>query len=113
MVPEQLKELHEEKCLEICKLFLDSCGAKGDNFLERIVTEDETWIHHYEPESKCQGMKWKYPHSPAKRKFKTHPTAGNLMLTVFWDSQRLLLEHFQETVEQCTVLATVAHFVTS
>jgi hypothetical protein len=24
------------------------------NFLERIVTADETWLHHYEPESKAQ-----------------------------------------------------------
>jgi len=48
-VPEQLKELHEGKRLEICKLFLDSCGAGCDHFLERNVTEDETRIHHYEP----------------------------------------------------------------
>ena len=82
-VPEQLKELHEEKRLEICKRFLDSCGAEGDHFLERIVTENETWIHHFESESKCQSMEWKHAHSPAKRKFKTHPTAGKLMLTLF------------------------------
>jgi hypothetical protein len=23
-------------------------------FLERIITADETWVHHYEPESKAQ-----------------------------------------------------------
>jgi hypothetical protein len=23
-------------------------------FLERIVTTDETWVHHYEPENKAQ-----------------------------------------------------------
>jgi hypothetical protein len=65
-VPEQPKELHEEKRLEICKRFLDSCGAESDHFLERIVTEEETWIQNYEPESKCQRMEWKYPHSPEK-----------------------------------------------
>jgi len=31
-------------------------------------------------------MERKHPHSPANKKFKTHPTAGKLMLTVFWDS---------------------------
>jgi hypothetical protein len=30
-VPEQLEELHEEKRLEICKRFLDSCGAEGEH----------------------------------------------------------------------------------
>jgi hypothetical protein len=62
---------------------LNSCGAEGDHILDRIVTEDETWIHHYEPESKFQSMEWKHPHSSTKRKFKKHPTAGKLMLTVF------------------------------
>jgi hypothetical protein len=44
--------LHKEKHLDICKRLLDCCGAEGDYFLERIVTGDETWTHHYEPESK-------------------------------------------------------------
>ena len=29
-------------------------------FLKRIVTGDETWIHHYDPESKQQSMQWKH-----------------------------------------------------
>ena len=112
-VPEQLKELHEENHLDICKRFLDSYGVEGDHFLERIVTEDETWIHYYKPESKCQSMECKHPHSPAKRKFKTHPTVGKLILPIFLDSQGLLLEYYQERVQQCTVLATVGRRVTS
>jgi histone-lysine N-methyltransferase SETMAR len=51
--------------------------------LERIVTGDETWTHHYEPESKHQSMDWKHRHSHTTKKFKMHSTAGKLMLTVF------------------------------
>ena len=65
-------------------------------FLERIVTEDETWTHHYEPESKHQSMDWKHRHSPTKEKFKTHSTAGKLMLTVFGTLSRDWLNN-----EQC------------
>jgi hypothetical protein len=75
--------LHKEKHLDICKRLLDCYGAEGDHFLERIVTGDETWTHHYEQESKHQSMDWKHCHSPTKKKFKTHSTAGKLMLTVF------------------------------
>ena len=39
-VPEQLTELHKEKCLDICKRLVDRCGAEGDHFLERMVTGD-------------------------------------------------------------------------
>jgi len=34
-------------------------------FLKRIVTGDETWIHHYDPESKQQSMQWKHTTSPS------------------------------------------------
>jgi hypothetical protein len=60
-----------------------------------------------------ESMEWKDPHLPARRKLKTHPTAGKLMLIVFWDSQGLLLEHYQERVQKCAVLATVRRCVTS
>ena len=79
--PKQLKELHKQKRLNIFKL--DRYGVEGNNFLERIVTGDETRIHHYEPASECQSMEWKHPHLPARRKLKTHPTAGMLTLIVF------------------------------
>jgi len=28
--------------------------------MQSLVTGDETWVHHYEPPSKFQGMEWKY-----------------------------------------------------
>jgi len=76
LVPKQLAELHKEECLDMCKWLLDHNGAKGDHFLETVVTGDETWFHHYEPDSKHQNMEWKHPHSPAKKKFRADPTAG-------------------------------------
>jgi len=79
----------------MCKWLLDRNGAEGDYFLERIVTGDETWIHHYEPDSKHQNAEWKHPHSPAKKKFRTDPTAGKLTFQ-FLGLTRLLLEHYQE-----------------
>jgi hypothetical protein len=53
-------------------------------FLERIVTVDETWLHHYEPESKAQSVAWKWPTSPVAMKFKSQPSAGiRLCLHIF------------------------------
>ena len=60
-----------------------------------------------------QSVEKKHRHLPARRKLKTHPIAGKLMLIVFWDSQGLLVEQYQESVQQCTELAKVGRCVTS
>jgi hypothetical protein len=41
-----------------------------EEFLSKTFTGDETWVHHYEPESKRQSVEWKHPGSPTKNKFK-------------------------------------------
>ena len=48
---------------------------------------DETWIHHYDPETKIQSMQWKHKGSPTTKKFKVFPSAGKVLLPVFWDAQ--------------------------
>jgi histone-lysine N-methyltransferase SETMAR len=79
-------------------------------FLERIVTGDETWVHLYEPESKAQSTAWKRPTSPVAKKFKSQPSAGKIMLTLFWDMESGICVHFTtkgETVNSqnyCDVL---------
>ena len=64
---------------------------EGDNFLNRIVTGDETWVLHYMPESKLQSMVWKYPQSPVRKKFRTAPYVHKVMLTAFWDCRGPLI----------------------
>jgi len=63
-------------------------------FLKRIVTGDETWIHHYDPESKQQSMQWKHASSPNPRKFKVQASASKIMCTIFWDAEGILLIDF-------------------
>jgi hypothetical protein len=42
---------------EICRRLLDRYNNEGkEEFFSRIVTGDETWVHHYEPESKRQSI---------------------------------------------------------
>jgi hypothetical protein len=67
-VPKQLTESQKQKHLDICIQLLDHFGNEGDLFLERIVMGDETWIHPYKPQSKCQNMEWKHRYLPLKEK---------------------------------------------
>ena len=59
--------------------------------MERIITVDETWVLHFEPESKRRSMEWRHPNSPRTKKFRAQKSAGKIMATVFWDSQGVIL----------------------
>ena len=65
-----------------------------DDFLLRLVTVDETWVHYYEPENKAQSRQWVGPGSPRPKKFKTQPSAGKVMATVFWDLKGVIMLDF-------------------
>jgi len=70
-VPWQLSDDHKRAWQTIRQEHLDRHACEGDAFLHRIVTGDESWVYHYEPESKRQSMQWKHPSSLANKKFKT------------------------------------------
>jgi hypothetical protein len=54
------------------------------------VTGDESWVQHYQPESKRASVQWKHHSSPSTKKFNVTPSAGKVMLIVFWDSEGVL-----------------------
>ena len=92
-VPSQLTEAHKQSRLEACSERLEYCHS-DKTFLQQIVTEDETWVHHFEPESKRALMEWCHPTSSRSKKFKSQQSAGKIMVTVFWDSVGVILVNF-------------------
>ncbi|UYV84179.1 hypothetical protein LAZ67_X001444 [Cordylochernes scorpioides] len=44
-------------------------------------------------------MEWKPSNYPCKKNFKCQPSTGKLILTFFWDSQDVVVEHFKERCE--------------
>jgi len=40
-----------------------------NDFLSQLVTVDETWLHHYDPETKQQSTEWRHSGSPCPQKF--------------------------------------------
>ena len=67
--------------------------AEGDGFLGRIVTGDETWVHYNQPETKKASKEWRHTSSPKPKNFVTHPSAGKVLLALFWDERWVILEH--------------------
>jgi len=50
----------------------------------RLVTMDETWLYHYEPETKQQSMEWRHSGSPRPKKFRVQKHTGNVLASIFW-----------------------------
>ena len=85
-VPKSLCDEQMANRASVCRVLLEPFRSK-DDFLLRLVTVDETWVHYYEPENKAPSCQWVGPGSPRLKKFKTQPTAGKVMTTVFWDTK--------------------------
>ena len=49
----------------------------------QLVTTDETWLYHYDPETKQQSMEWRYSGSPRPQKFRVQKSAGKVLASIF------------------------------
>jgi [histone H3]-lysine36 N-dimethyltransferase SETMAR len=63
----------------------------GEDFWRRIVTVDETWLPYYNPETKAQSKVWVAKGEARPVKAKATPSAGKVMVTVFWDCEGVIL----------------------
>jgi hypothetical protein len=84
----------KQKRVEICEEFLKRYREEGDQFLLNIFTGDESWIHHFDPEEKRTSMQYKHTSSPRPKKLKTMPSAGKILLTIFWDYKEFTWQNF-------------------
>lgn len=82
--------------LNCSKASLELFNRNPDDFLRRVVTVDETWIHHYTPETKQQSKEWTLVGESAPKKAKSVQSAGKVMATVFWDAKGIILIDFLE-----------------
>ena len=60
LVPKSLSDEQMATRASVCSALLKRFRSK-DDFLLRLVTVDETWVHYYEPENKAQSCQWVGP----------------------------------------------------
>ena len=56
---------------DCCKELLHLYNANPNEFLSRVITGDETWLHHWDPETKQASMQWQHVGSPPPKKART------------------------------------------
>jgi hypothetical protein len=81
--------------MKISEQFLERFNKNKTDFVHRFITTDETWIHHYTPESKQQSKRRTKCSAP--KKTRSVPSAGKVMASVFWDDEVILfIDYFEK-----------------
>jgi len=80
-----------------------------NDFLSRLVTMDETWLYHYDSETKQQSMEWRHSGSPRPKTFRVQKSAGKVLASNFWDQDGIrLIDHLPKgqtiNAEHCSSL---------
>ncbi|GFQ73177.1 histone-lysine N-methyltransferase SETMAR [Trichonephila clavata] len=78
----------------------------GNDFLFRIVTGMKRGSTISRQNRRTASMEWKHPSSPVRKKFKTTPSAGKVLLTIFWDPKEFCCWNFWR-LEPSMLRATV------
>ena len=86
-VPRMLSDDMNQLRVTISGASLTRYNANPDDFHFRVVICDETWLYHYEPDSKQELMEWKHASSPKTKKFRATRSPKEVMATIFWDSK--------------------------
>jgi hypothetical protein len=55
---------HESETSTVSEQLLQFVWRNPNDFLLQLVTVDETWLYHYNPETNQQSMEWQHSSSP-------------------------------------------------
>ncbi|XP_076053595.1 protein GVQW3-like [Oratosquilla oratoria] len=82
-IPRLLTPFQKQERVVCSRMNLEMCQEDESKFFKKLITQDETWVHQYDPETKAQSMQWKHLDSLPPKKARVQPSAGKVMLTVF------------------------------
>lgn len=67
--PRMLTDENKKRWMEMSRRNLEILESDPDQFCRHVITMDETWVQHFDPETKKQSMSWKQLFSPPMKKF--------------------------------------------
>ncbi|XP_011859721.1 PREDICTED: histone-lysine N-methyltransferase SETMAR-like [Vollenhovia emeryi] len=71
-----------------------SCVQENPNFLDNVITGDETWCFEYDPETKRQSAEWHTNKSPRPKKARMSKSKHKSMLICFFDRRGVVHREF-------------------
>ncbi|GFW78558.1 mariner transposase [Trichonephila clavipes] len=85
-VPRELTIDQKQQRIDDSKQCLDRFNRNKSEFLRRYGTMDETWLHHFTPESNRQSAEWTARDEPTPKCGKTQKSTGKVMASIFSDT---------------------------
>ena len=76
-VPKCLNANQKRQRCQSSEQILDFFRRDPNDSPSRLVTMDETWLYHYDPETKQQSMEWRHSGSTRPKKFRVQKSAVN------------------------------------
>ncbi|KAM8707598.1 hypothetical protein ACLKA7_014689 [Drosophila subpalustris] len=89
-VPRLLTPEQKQQRIDESKSCLDMFTRNKSEFLRRYITMDETWIHHFTPESNRQSAEWHAAGESRPKRPKTQQLAGKVVASIFWDAHGII-----------------------
>ena len=75
-VPKCLNADQKRQRCKSSEQILEFFPCDPNDFLSRLVTINETWLYHYDPETKQQSMEWRHSGSPRPKLFRAQKSTG-------------------------------------
>ena len=92
--PKFFTPLQRANRVECCLKLLQECESNPTSCFSRIVVEDESWLHYYDPLNKLESKVWKKPEEQTLVQPREHRSVGKVMLAMFWDKDGVLLTDY-------------------
>ena len=90
-VPKCLNADQERQRCQSSEQLLEFFRRDPKDFLSRLVTMDETWLYHYDPEIKQQSMECQHSSLHRPKIFRAQKSAGKFLASIFLGSRRYFL----------------------
>jgi len=92
-MPRLLTEEQKQNRVSVSQELLDRSNT-DENFLENVVTGEETWVYSYDVETKVQLSQWVGKSSPQPKKACQSRSNVKVMLIVFFDWKGIVHHEF-------------------
>jgi len=86
-VPKCLNADQKRQRCQSSEQLLEFFWHDPNDFLSRLVTMDETWLYHYDSETKQQSLEWRHSGSPPTKKIRVQKSSGKVLASIFFGDE--------------------------